>query len=65
MKTNKQMIKVQEPIVRFMIVRQSGSPVADYPNYARAKKVLDDLKKCDSHKIIKLVQDMDFEGDSE
>lgn len=52
---------VEEPIVRYMVTTQHGGAISTYPVYAAAKKVLKDLPS--EYKIIKLVQDMDFEGE--
>ncbi len=54
---------VQEPIVRYMVVvSQNGSSVCEYDRYEDAKSKLEDITY-DGYKIIKLVQDMDFNSE--
>jgi len=55
---------VEEPIVKYMIITQSGGTVCDYPSHESAKAKLKYFH-CEGYKIIKLVQDMDFKGDEE
>ena len=55
---------VHEPIVKYMIVTECGNTVFCYDCYEDAKERLQSLTYR-GHRIIKLLQDMDFKGDEQ